>query len=61
MSECSNCGYSLRPGWTKCPVCETQVGEKPSKEEKKEPKDTSEEEYDEVSEIDEDNEEDANQ
>ncbi|MFX1493608.1 MAG: hypothetical protein ACFFBZ_04935 [Promethearchaeota archaeon] len=29
MTECFNCGYSLRPGWTKCPICETPVGEKP--------------------------------
>jgi len=42
MPECASCGYSLRPGWTKCPVCETPVGEKPSKEEKKEPKEPSE-------------------
>ncbi|MBY9011271.1 MAG: hypothetical protein KGD70_02740 [Candidatus Lokiarchaeota archaeon] len=61
MSECSNCGYSLRPGWTKCPVCEAQVGEKHSKEEKEEPKDPSEEEQDEISEVEVDSEEDANQ
>ncbi|MHA1320493.1 MAG: hypothetical protein ACTSQ1_11885 [Promethearchaeota archaeon] len=42
MPECSSCGYSLRPGWTKCPVCETLVGEKPSQEEKKEPIEPSE-------------------
>ena len=42
MPECASCGYSLRPGWTKCPVCETPVGEEPSKEEKKEPKEPSE-------------------
>ncbi len=29
MLECSKCGYSLRKGWTECPVCETPVG-KPS-------------------------------
>jgi len=61
MSECSNCGYSLRSGWTKCPVCEAQVGEKHSKEEKEEPKDPSEEEQDEISEVEVDSEEDANQ
>ncbi len=43
MSECSSCGYSLRPGWTKCPVCDTPVGEKPSEEVKEEPKEPSEE------------------
>jgi len=42
MPECASCGYSLRPGWTKCPVCETPVGEKPSQEEKKEPIEPSE-------------------
>ena len=42
MPECASCGYSLRPGWTKCPVCETPVGEKPSKEEKKDPIEPSE-------------------
>ncbi len=25
--ECKNCGYSLRPGWEKCPICETPVEE----------------------------------
>jgi hypothetical protein len=42
MAECASCGYSLRPGWAKCPVCETPVGEKPSQEEKHEPKESSE-------------------
>ncbi len=42
MPECASCGYSLRPGWTKCPVCETLVGEKPSQEEKQEPIEPSE-------------------
>ncbi len=36
MTECSNCGYSLRPGWAKCPVCDTPVGEKPSEQVKEE-------------------------
>ncbi len=27
MLECLNCGYSLRPGWKKCPICETPIGE----------------------------------
>jgi hypothetical protein len=25
--ECKNCGYSLRPGWEKCPICGTPVKE----------------------------------
>jgi len=25
MLECQNCGYSLRPGWKKCPICGTPV------------------------------------
>ncbi|MFX1589034.1 MAG: hypothetical protein ACFFC1_12835, partial [Promethearchaeota archaeon] len=37
MTECSNCGYSLRPGWTKCPICETPVGEKPPEKLEEEP------------------------
>ncbi|MFO8017329.1 MAG: hypothetical protein R6U96_01730 [Promethearchaeia archaeon] len=27
LRECLNCGYGLRKGWTKCPICETPVGE----------------------------------
>jgi len=42
MTECSNCGYSLRPGWVKCPVCDTPVGEKPSEEVKEGTKETEE-------------------
>jgi len=60
MPECSNCGYSLRPGWRKCPVCNTPVGEKPSKEEKEEPKELSEEDQDEILEEEADSEEDTN-
>ncbi len=41
MNECAKCGYSLRPGWSKCPVCETPVGAKvepePSEELSEEP------------------------
>ncbi|MFX1287546.1 MAG: hypothetical protein ACFFFY_03155 [Promethearchaeota archaeon] len=59
MSECSGCGYSLRPGWTKCPVCDTPVGEKPSKEEKEEPRELPEEDQDEISEEGVDREEDS--
>jgi hypothetical protein len=25
MKECVKCGYSLRPGWSRCPICETPV------------------------------------
>jgi len=32
LSECKKCGYSLRAGWNKCPVCETPVGEEPKTE-----------------------------
>lgn len=32
MNECAKCGYALRPGWSKCPVCETPVGAKPEPE-----------------------------
>jgi len=32
MKECAKCGYSLRPGWSRCPVCETPVGTKPESE-----------------------------
>jgi hypothetical protein len=43
MAECTNCGYTLRPGWTKCPVCDAPVGETPSKEKTEDVKDKSEE------------------
>ena len=26
MTECVKCGYSLRKGWSECPICETPVG-----------------------------------
>ncbi|MFW9827509.1 MAG: hypothetical protein ACFFEY_07960 [Candidatus Thorarchaeota archaeon] len=32
MKECVKCGYSLRPGWSRCPVCETPVSDKPPTE-----------------------------
>jgi len=28
MNECAKCGYALRSGWSKCPICETPVGAK---------------------------------
>jgi hypothetical protein len=42
MKECLKCGYSLRPGWSRCPVCETPVDAKidpsePSKQTSSEP------------------------
>ncbi len=42
MGECASCGYGLRPGWAKCPVCDTPVGEKASEDVKEEPKESSE-------------------
>ncbi len=32
MKECAKCGYSLRPGWSRCPVCETPVSTEPESE-----------------------------
>jgi len=52
MSECSNCGYSLRKGWSKCPVCDSPVGSVPAEEIKEE----KEEEPSESSETDSDTE-----
>ncbi|MHA1884352.1 MAG: hypothetical protein ACXAAI_09395 [Promethearchaeota archaeon] len=34
MKECTKCGYALRPGWSKCPLCETPVGAKVEDDEK---------------------------
>ncbi|MFW9823952.1 MAG: hypothetical protein ACFFE4_13490, partial [Candidatus Thorarchaeota archaeon] len=54
MNECVKCGYALRTGWTKCPVCETPVGAKveplPDQESKPEEKEESKEESSEISE-----------
>jgi len=34
MKECSNCGYSLREGWSECPLCGTPVSiEEPEEKE----------------------------
>jgi len=30
LEECSKCGYSLRKGWSKCPICGTPVGSEPT-------------------------------
>ncbi len=32
MKECSKCGYTLREGWKKCPICETPVDSSTSEE-----------------------------
>jgi len=50
MTECASCGYSLRPGWAKCPVCDASVGEKPSEGVKEEPQELSGEEKEEPNE-----------
>jgi len=43
MPECASCGYSLRPGWTKCPVCDTPIGKAPTEDETDKPKESSDE------------------
>jgi hypothetical protein len=43
MTECSSCGYSLRPGWTKCPVCDAIVGAESLEKETAEPTESSDE------------------
>jgi hypothetical protein len=30
LEECSKCGYSLRKGWSECPICNTPVGTEPT-------------------------------
>jgi len=59
LKECVKCGYSLRPGWSKCPVCETPIDAKiesePVEESIEEPGEGSEEESSEVSEEKENN------
>jgi len=56
MKECVKCGYSLRPGWSRCPVCETPVDaepeQKPIEESKEEVVEESKEEPPEVIEKD---------
>jgi len=52
MKECVKCGYALRPGWSKCPHCETPVGTKIEPESSETPSsDQSEESEDEPDEI----------
>ena len=41
LKECVKCGYSLRPGWSRCPVCETPVGAKIESEPEPEPREKS--------------------
>lgn len=43
MLECQNCGYALRPGWKKCPICDTPVGESSREDEVSDIKEASEE------------------
>ncbi|MFX1379993.1 MAG: hypothetical protein ACFFA4_12960 [Promethearchaeota archaeon] len=44
LQECVKCGYSLRPGWSRCPVCETPVDTKPESKKSEESKPESVEE-----------------
>ncbi|MGQ4872793.1 MAG: hypothetical protein ACP6IY_01840 [Promethearchaeia archaeon] len=40
LPECQKCGYTLRKGWTECPICNTPIGvqiESKEKQEQKEP------------------------
>jgi hypothetical protein len=37
MNECAKCGYALRPGWSKCPICETPIGAKVEPEPNQQP------------------------
>ncbi|MHA2180165.1 MAG: hypothetical protein ACXAAH_01940 [Promethearchaeota archaeon] len=37
MNECAKCGYALRQGWSKCPICDTPVGSKPEPESSQQP------------------------
>ncbi|MBY8990314.1 MAG: hypothetical protein KGD58_06130 [Candidatus Lokiarchaeota archaeon] len=56
LKECVKCGYALRPGWSKCPHCETPVGakgepeptEQPSSEQSEEPKEEPEDKKEEI-------------
>jgi len=61
MTECSSCGYGLRPGWTKCPVCDTPIEEKSSQDKDQVPEETPEAENDDITEEEVKNEEDTNE
>ncbi|MHA1670313.1 MAG: hypothetical protein ACTSV5_06995 [Promethearchaeota archaeon] len=43
LPECKNCGYALRSGWEKCPVCGTLIGGQAPEKEEKTPEGPSEE------------------
>ena len=45
MTECASCGYGLRPGWIKCPVCDAPIspGEEPPENGTDEPKESANE------------------
>ena len=51
LNECAKCGYSLRPGWTRCPVCETPVGAEPKPEKIEPPSKENPEKSDEESKV----------
>jgi hypothetical protein len=44
LKECVKCGYALRPGWSKCPLCETPVDTKAEPETIEKPSSDLEEE-----------------
>ncbi|MFW9878279.1 MAG: hypothetical protein ACFFG0_34795 [Candidatus Thorarchaeota archaeon] len=60
LKECVKCGYSLRPGWTRCPICETPIDVKPEPEnlEKSGPEPSEEPKDQPIEEKEEENEED---
>jgi len=44
LLECSKCGYSLRKGWSECPICETPVGAEAPSTPSQPPEDKADEE-----------------
>jgi hypothetical protein len=60
MLECRNCGYALRPGWKKCPICETPVDDTKKESEPENGDDQSEEPPKDNIEDNSDNEEEPN-